>query len=54
MRTNDQEVFSLNFLADQHSLYPMLISDGYLPIYSPRLGNNVGELQLTLALGTPI
>lgn len=54
MRTNDEQVFSLNFLADQHCIYPMIISDGPLPIYSPRLGQNVGELSLTLALGTAI
>jgi hypothetical protein len=54
MRTNDDQVFSLNFLADQHCIYPMMISDGPLPIYSPRLGTNVGELNLCLALGTSI
>jgi hypothetical protein len=32
----------------------MIIADNYLPIYSPKLGNNVGELKLTLALGTPL
>lgn len=30
----------------------MIITDGFLPIYSPRLGQNVGELSLTLALGS--
>lgn len=35
-------------------MYPMIIADDYLPIYSFRLGQNVGELKLTLALGTPL
>lgn len=38
MKTSDEEIFSLNFLADQHCLYPMIIADDYLPVYSPRLG----------------
>ena len=38
MKTTDQEVYSLNFMADQFCLYPMIVSDGYLPIYSPKLG----------------
>lgn len=54
MKTTDDQIFSLNFLADQHCLYPMMVTDGYLPIYSPRLGLNIGELQVTLALGTAI
>ncbi|CDW78943.1 c2 domain-containing protein 3 [Stylonychia lemnae] len=54
MKTTDDQIFSLNFLADQHCLYPMMISDGFLPIYSPRLGLNIGELQITLALGTAV
>jgi hypothetical protein len=54
MRTNNDQIFSLNFLADQHCLYPMMISDGFLPIYSPRLGQTVGELSITLALGSSI
>jgi hypothetical protein len=28
MKTNDDEIFSLNFLADQHCMYPMMIADG--------------------------
>jgi hypothetical protein len=54
MKTTDNQIFSLNFLADQHCLYPMMISDGSLPIYSPRLGQNIGELDVTLALGTAL
>lgn len=54
MKTSDEQVFSLNFLADQHCLYPMIVSDGYLPIYSPRLGQSVGELAVTVALGSSI
>jgi hypothetical protein len=54
MKTTDTQIFSLNFLADQHCLYPMMISDGALPIYSPRLGQNIGELDVTLALGTAL
>lgn len=54
MRTTDEQIFSLNFLADQHALYPMLISDGFQPIYSPRLGVNVGELSVTLAMGSAV
>ena len=54
MKTTDTQIFSLNFLADQHCLYPMMISDGSLPIYSPRLGQNIGELDVTLALGTAL
>ena len=54
MRTNDDQIFSLNFLADQHCLYPMIISDGTLAIYSPRHGQNIGELTMTLALGSSI
>lgn len=38
MRTTDEEIFSLNFMADQFCMYPMTVSDGYLPIYSPKLG----------------
>lgn len=52
MKTNDEEIFSTNFLADQHCLYPMIVSDDYLKIYSPKVGSNVGELKVTLALGT--
>lgn len=54
MKTQDEQVFSLNFLADQHCLYPMIVADGYQPIYSPRHGQSVGELALTVALGSSI
>ncbi len=52
MKTTDSQIYSLNFLADQHCVYPMMISDGPLPIYSPKLGANVGDLYITLALGS--
>jgi hypothetical protein len=32
----------------------MMIADEYLPIYSLRLGENVGLLKVTLALGSPV
>jgi len=35
-------------------MYPMVISDEAVPIYSPSLGVNVGYLKLMLALGTPV
>ena len=38
MKTTDSEIYSLNFMADQFCLYPMIISDGFLPVYSPKLG----------------
>ena len=38
MQTSDEEIYSLNFLADQHNLYPLCIVDDALPIYSPRAG----------------
>jgi hypothetical protein len=53
MKTTDSQIYSLNFLADQHCLYPMLIADGAHPIYSPKHGVNVGDLHITLALGSP-
>ena len=34
-------------------MYPMVITDDMLPIYSPRHGQNVGTLKVLLALGTP-
>ena len=34
-------------------MYPMVITDDYLPIYSPRHGQNVGKVKVMLALGTP-
>jgi hypothetical protein len=54
MKTTDDEIYSLNFMADQFCLYPMIISDGFLPIYSPKLGQDVGHLKVTLAMGSPI
>jgi len=53
MKTTEDDIFSLNFLAEQHNMYPMVISDNFLPIYSPRHGQNVGTLKVLLALGTP-
>ena len=44
MRTTDEEVYSLNFLADQFNLYPMILCDGYMPVYSPKLGESIGQL----------
>ena len=32
----------------------MIVSDGYLPVYSPKLGQNVGHLKVTLAMGSPV
>jgi hypothetical protein len=54
MKTTDQEVYSLNFMADQFCMYPMIVSDGFLPIYSPKLGQDVGHLKVTLAMGSPV
>ena len=54
MKTTDDEIFSLNFMADQFCLYPMIISDGFLPVYSPKQGQNIGHLKITLAMGSPI
>jgi hypothetical protein len=42
MKTTEEQIFSLNFLADQHCIYPMIITDEALPIYSPKLGKDVG------------
>ena len=53
MKTTEDDIFSLNFLAEQHNMYPMVITDDMLPIYSPRHGQNVGTLKVLLALGTP-
>ncbi len=54
MKTTNNHVFSLNFMADQHCLYPMIIADGPLPIWSPKQGKVVGRLNATLALGSAI
>ena len=54
MKTTDNEIYSLNFMADQFCMYPMIVTDGFLPIYSPKLGQNIGHLKVTLAMGSPI
>ena len=54
MKTTDDEIYSLNFMADQFCMYPMIVTDGFLPIYSPKLGQNIGHLKVTLAMGSPI
>lgn len=38
IQTSEENHYSLNFLADQHNLYPLCIVDDALPIYSPRVG----------------
>jgi hypothetical protein len=53
LKTTEDDIFSLNFLADQHNKYPMVIADEGLPIYSPRAGRDVGNLKIMLGLGTP-
>ena len=53
IRTTEDDIYSLNFLAEQYNMYPLTINDEYLPIYSPRHGQNVGTLKVLLALGTP-
>ena len=32
----------------------MIVSDGFLPIYSPKLGQDIGHLKVTLAMGSPV
>ena len=54
LTTTQDDIFSLNFLADQHSKYPMVIVDEDLPIYSPKHGLNVGYLKVMMGLGSPI
>lgn len=56
LKTTEEDIFSLNFLADQHSMYPLfMFQEGEsLPIYSPLLGQNVGYLKLTIGLGSPV
>lgn len=54
IQTTDEEVYSLNFLADQFCLYPMTVCDGFLPIYSPKLGQNIAHLKLTLSIGSAV
>jgi hypothetical protein len=54
MKTTEDDIFSLNFLADNHNMYPMVVTDELLPVYSPRHGKNVGTMKVMLALGTPM
>ena len=54
MKTTDQEVFSLNFMADQFCLYPLTVCDGFQSIYSPKLGKEIGHLKVHLAMGSPV
>jgi hypothetical protein len=54
LKTTQDDIFSLNFMADQHSKYPMVIVDEDLPIYSPKHGQNVGYLKVMMGLGSPI
>ena len=54
MKTTDNEIYSLNFLADQFCMYPMTISDGFLPVYSPKLGQNIAHLKVALSMGSPV
>lgn len=54
LRTTHDDIYSLNFLADQHNMYPMVVADEALPIWSPARGANVGYLKVLLALGTPV
>lgn len=53
IRTTEDDIYSLNFLAEQHNMYPLTINDEFLPIYSPKHGQNVGTLKVALSLGTP-
>ena len=53
LKTTEDDIYSLNTLADQHTKYPMVIADENLPIYSPRYGRDIGSIKVLLALGTP-
>lgn len=53
LRTTEDDIFSLNFLAEKHNMYPMVVTDELLPIYSPKHGKNIGTLKVMLGLGTP-
>lgn len=35
-------------------MYPMVVTDELMPIYSPKHGKNIGTLKIMLALGTPL
>jgi len=54
LKTTHDDIYSLNFLADQHNMYPMVVNDEAVPIYSPSLGVNVGYLKVMLGLGSPV
>lgn len=54
MKTTDDEVYSLNFMADQFCLYPMTVCDGFLPVYSPQLGQDIAHLKVSLHMGSPV
>lgn len=54
IKTTDEEVYSLNFLADQFCMYPMTVCDGFLPIYSPKLGQEIAHLKVTVSIGSPL
>ena len=54
LKTTEDDIFSLNFLAEKHTLYPMVVCDELLPIYSPKHGKNIGTLKVMLGLGTPL
>jgi hypothetical protein len=32
----------------------MVIADDFFPIYSPKHAENIGELKISIALGTPL
>ena len=53
LKTTEDDIYSLNTLADWHTKYPMVIADENLPIYSPRYGRDIGSIKVLLALGTP-
>jgi hypothetical protein len=36
------------------SKYPFILVDDYIPIQNPRLGQSVGSLSVTVAIGTPV
>jgi hypothetical protein len=54
LKTTEDDIFSLNFLAEKHNMYPMVVCDELLPIYSPKHGKNIGTLKVMLGLGTPL
>eukprot|EP00831_Metopus_contortus_P028712 TRINITY_DN23782_c0_g1_i3.p2 TRINITY_DN23782_c0_g1~~TRINITY_DN23782_c0_g1_i3.p2 ORF type:complete len:155 (+),score=20.87 TRINITY_DN23782_c0_g1_i3:177-641(+) len=40
-------------IRDSTNAYPFIIADEYKPIINPRLGEQVGSIKLSLAVGTP-